>query len=91
MGTGDDRPICWRSWITSASGSTRAMVRIGTWHRASCRLYTNLASTLMTPEQVRQAALLLANPNYDVGEVCRTFGVHRSTLYRVIQEQGRVV
>ena len=40
----------------------------------------------MTPEQVRQASLLLASPNCDVAEICRTFGVHRATLYRNVKE-----
>lgn len=41
---------------------------------------------LMTPEQVRQASLLLDNPDCNVGEICRTFGVHRATLYRNVKE-----
>lgn len=40
----------------------------------------------MTPEQVQQASLLLANPNCDVAEICRTFGVLRATLYRNVQQ-----
>ena len=43
----------------------------------------------MTPEQVRQASLLLANPNCDVAEICRTFGVHRATLYRNVKDYQR--
>lgn len=43
----------------------------------------------MTPEQVRQASLLLASPNCDVAEICRTFGVHRATLYRNVKEYQR--
>ena len=39
----------------------------------------------LTAKQVRQAALLLADGSVDVGEVCRTFGVHRSTLYRHVR------
>lgn len=39
----------------------------------------------MTPEQIRQASLLMANPNCDVAEICRTFGVHRATLYRAVR------
>ena len=41
---------------------------------------------LMTPAQVSQASLLLDNPNCDVGEICRTFGVHRATLYRNVKK-----
>ena len=40
----------------------------------------------MTYEQVQQAALLLASPNCDVAEICRTFGVHRATLYRSVRK-----
>ena len=40
----------------------------------------------MTPEQVEQASVLLANPECDVGDICRTFGVHRSTLYRNVRD-----
>lgn len=40
----------------------------------------------MTYEQVQQAALLLASPDCDVSEICRTFGVHRATLYRSVRE-----
>ena len=40
---------------------------------------------LMTEGQVRQAALLLDNPDCDVGEICRTFGIHRTTLYRNVK------
>ena len=43
----------------------------------------------MTPEQVRQASLLLANPNCAVAEICRTFGIHRATLYRNVKEYQR--
>lgn len=40
----------------------------------------------MTPDQVRQASVLLANPECDVAEICRTFGVHRATLYRNVKD-----
>ena len=40
----------------------------------------------MTEEQVRQASLLLANPGSDVAEICQTFKVHRTTLYRNVRE-----
>ena len=43
----------------------------------------------MTVEQVRQASLLLANSTCDVAEICRTFGVHRATLYRNVKEYQR--
>lgn len=43
----------------------------------------------MTPEQVQQASLLLANRSCDVAEVCRTFGVHRATLYRNVKNYQR--
>lgn len=43
----------------------------------------------LTSEQVRQAALLLENPNCDVPEICRTFGVHRATLYRNVKDYQR--
>lgn len=45
----------------------------------------------MTPEQVRQASLLLEAENCNVAEVCKTFGVHRATLYRNVKalESGR--
>lgn len=46
----------------------------------------------MTAEQVHQASLLLADPERDIGEICRTFGVHRATLYRSLQrlEKGEL-
>ena len=45
---------------------------------------------LLTSEQARQASLLLASLDCNVGEICQTFGVHRSTLYRAIKryEEG---
>ena len=39
----------------------------------------------MTPEQVRQASLLMANQNCNVADISRTFGVHRATLYRNVK------
>ena len=43
----------------------------------------------MTAEQVHQASLLLANPKCDIAEICRTFGVHRATLYRNVKDYKR--
>ena len=40
----------------------------------------------MTPEQARQAAVLLESRECNVAQVCRTFGVHRATLYRNVRE-----
>ena len=40
----------------------------------------------LTAAQVRQAALLLADKSVDVGAVSRTFGVHRTTLYRHVRQ-----
>ena len=45
----------------------------------------------LTPDQVRQASLLLADPDCNVADICRTFGVHRATLYRnlkIFQTKG---
>ena len=39
----------------------------------------------LTDEQMRQAAVLLSDKSVDVGEVSRTFGVHRTTLYRQLK------
>lgn len=39
----------------------------------------------LTEKQVRQAAVLLSDKSVDVGEVSRTFGVHRTTLYRHVR------
>ena len=39
----------------------------------------------LTPDQVRQASLLLADPDCNVADICRTFGVHRATLYRNVK------
>ena len=41
---------------------------------------------MLMAAQVRQAALLLADKSVDVGAVSRTFGVHRTTLYRHVRE-----
>ena len=40
----------------------------------------------MTREQVRQASVLLESRECTVSQVCRTFGVHRATLYRNVNE-----
>ena len=39
----------------------------------------------MTQQQVGQAVKLLADRDCDVAEICRTFGVHRTTLYRNVK------
>lgn len=39
----------------------------------------------LTDEQMRQAAVLLSDKSVEVGEVSRTFGVHRTTLYRQLK------
>ena len=39
----------------------------------------------MTQQQVGQAAKLLADRDCDVAEICQTFGVHRTTLYRNVK------
>ena len=41
----------------------------------------------LTAKQVKQATVLLADGSAGVGEVCRTFGVHRSTLYRHVRRE----
>lgn len=43
----------------------------------------------MTLEQIRQASSLLANPECSVAGICRTFGVHRATLYRNVRAYER--
>ena len=43
----------------------------------------------MTPQQIGQAAKLLADPDCDVAEICRTFGVHRTTMYRNVKDYER--
>ena len=40
----------------------------------------------LTADQVRQATKLLGDPECNVAEVCRTFGVHRTTLYRNVRD-----
>ena len=44
----------------------------------------------MTPAKVRQAAALLASPEADVGALCETLGVSKSTLYRYVSPTGEV-
>ena len=39
----------------------------------------------MTRQQIIQAAKLLDDPDCDVAEICQTFGVHRTTLYRNVK------
>ena len=44
----------------------------------------------MTKAKVRQAAVLLADPEADVGAVCETLGVSKSTLYTYVGPDGTV-
>ena len=44
----------------------------------------------MTRAKVRQAAVLLADPGADVGAVCETLGVSKSTLYAYVGPDGTV-
>ena len=44
----------------------------------------------MTRAKVRQAAVLLADPETDVGAVCETLGVSKSTLYTYVGPDGAV-
>jgi DNA invertase Pin-like site-specific DNA recombinase len=44
----------------------------------------------MTAEKLKVAARLMMDPAVSVGEVCRTVGVSRSTLYRYITPEGRI-
>ena len=44
----------------------------------------------MTKAKVRQAAVLLADPDADVGAVCETLGVSKSTLYTYVGPDGAV-
>ncbi len=44
----------------------------------------------MTPEQVRHARALLAQPDATIASIARLLGVSRSTLYKYVPElQGR--
>jgi transposase-like protein len=40
----------------------------------------------MTPEQVRHARALLAQPNTSIASIARLLGVSRSTLYKYVPE-----
>ncbi len=44
----------------------------------------------MTRAKVRQASVLLADPGADVGAVCETLGVSKSTLYTYVGPDGIV-
>ena len=44
----------------------------------------------MTRAKVRQAAVLLADPETEVGAVCETLGVSKSTLYTYVGPDGAV-
>ena len=44
----------------------------------------------MTKAKVRQAAVLLADPETEVGAVCETLGVSKSTLYTYVGPDGAV-
>lgn len=44
----------------------------------------------MTKAKVRQAAVLLSDPEADVGAVCETLGVSKSTLYTYVGPDGSV-
>ena len=44
----------------------------------------------MARAKVRQAAVLLADPDSDVGAVCETRGVSKSTLYTYVGPDGDV-
>ena len=44
----------------------------------------------MTRAKVRQASVLLADPGADVGAVCETLGVSKSTLYTYVGPDGTV-
>ena len=44
----------------------------------------------MTRAKVRQASVLLADPGTDVGAVCETLGVSKSTLYTYVGPDGTV-
>ena len=44
----------------------------------------------MTAEKLKVAARLMQDPTVSVGEVCRTVGVSRSTLYRYVTSDGQI-
>jgi DNA invertase Pin-like site-specific DNA recombinase len=44
----------------------------------------------MTRAKVRQASVLLADPATDIGALCETLGVSKSTLYAYVSPKGEV-
>lgn len=44
----------------------------------------------MTRAKVRQAAVLLKDPEADIGAVCETLGVSKSTLYTYVSPKGEL-
>jgi len=46
--------------------------------------------TKMTPATIRAAAQAMADPNTNVGELCRSLGIARQTLYRFVGPKGEL-
>ncbi len=44
----------------------------------------------MTPEKLKMAVKLMKDPEIPIGEICKTLGIAKSTLYRYVSPKGEV-
>jgi DNA invertase Pin-like site-specific DNA recombinase len=44
----------------------------------------------MTPEKLKMAVKLMKDPEIPIGEICKTLGIAKSTLYRYVSPKGEI-